>query len=278
MCQSSRLPSKEFLCQHPELLAREVIIRTPGQSLSFETEGFQVDINVYTELNEFENSLMLLSLGGLGHMIGMALKEVGIKWNPKGLWLNGTSPLFLEPLPPLRLTPKRQEILDFLGLDEESWLKGFEKDTQAFEWICESKYTQLKTVHEKFKSFKKIDRDNVQRFVQHLVSTSKRTEDLDIKRFHLEIVERFGKDKEIQVIVRRQSRDRDFRLKYSGSIVSQLTGLGGKKLGLFIKYLKDSIPEGVTFQEFILDHVADLKEYLDQKLIEWRISQLKVES
>jgi hypothetical protein len=235
-----------------------------------------VDINVYNDFDEFENYLILSSLGGLGHMIGMVLREVGIKWNPKGLWLNGTSPLLLGPVKAIQLTSKRRDILSFLGLDEETWLKGFQKDVDAFEWICQCKFTQLKAVHEKFNSFNTVERENVRRFVQYLVSTSKRMDDLDLKQFHQEITKKFNKDKEIQDIVTRQARERDCRMKFSGTIVSQETGLDGKELGSFIKFIKESRPKDLTFQEFILDHVTDIKEFLDQKLMEWKLSRLGV--
>ena len=259
------LPSASFFTNHPCILSKQVIITNPETSLSFECEGVQVDIKLYHSRTEYDNDYVLMSMGGIGNMLGFALKAIGLKWNLYGLFyivkINEMNKPFL-------LLCNSMEIQSFLGLDF-SKICTFKTDRQVFQELNSIPFLSYDSVYQRMEHIASKDtqkmRPSVINFLNFYLNSKRSLIHFDSQEFE----ENRLKPKFQTVITdilkekSRFNRLNTVKSKFNGAIVSNILAdfssvpLKGPKLGKFTSDFRESFPTLNDFQEFIISHTQD---------------------
>ena len=261
------LPGTEFLMAHPLLKSKQVLVTTPGQNMSFEVDGFQIDVNHYENHDEYMMDLFLKSFGGVGHMLGFAIKAAGLKWNREGLYILGSSSLLPPGHGPLHLVSDLDTCMSFVGLNRDTWnASEFQTDKDVYTFLSKSNLFTYKIVQDRLAHFmEKIDQLDVRPVIKdfyRFLTASKASPkflDMDMVLYHRAAVIQFGKEAHVDAALKDYDRTKRFKELYGGTLVVNLTGLQGPRLGAFLSRLRKLCPDEISFRDFILslDNVAD---------------------
>lgn len=115
---------------------------------SFPYQGFQVDVTFYNE-NEFESAYNYSSWGDLSNLMGRVFHKMGLHYGHSGLsfWIrqglfdnniqwSDNDHIYEKTV----LTQDMKEICQIGGFDYDVWIKGFDCEQDAFDFIVNSKY------------------------------------------------------------------------------------------------------------------------------------------
>jgi len=107
--------------------------------VSFKYKDFQVDL-CHFPLEDFESAYNYYSHSDCSNIIGQLSRyATGYRFTHRGL----TYPVKVKPedmLGEIVVSKDMKMILEFLDLDFNQWIKGFDDAEQMFEWITKSKY------------------------------------------------------------------------------------------------------------------------------------------
>ncbi|CAF1469886.1 unnamed protein product, partial [Didymodactylos carnosus] len=97
---------------------------------SFDHEQFQMDV-IYGKEESFDNSLVNLSYSDLGGFVGNICNKIGLKYGQQGLWMNICAEEFNHSTSSaeLFLSNNVKQIFDFLGYDYQTYINGFDNET-----------------------------------------------------------------------------------------------------------------------------------------------------
>ncbi|CAF1367279.1 unnamed protein product [Didymodactylos carnosus] len=112
---------------------------------SFDHEQFQIDV-IYCKEESFDNSLVNLSYSDLCGFVGNIYNKIGLKYSQQGLWMNIHAEEFNHSTSSaeLFLSNNVKQIFDFLGYDYQTYINGFDNETDSFAWIKSTKYFKRK--------------------------------------------------------------------------------------------------------------------------------------
>lgn len=115
---------------------------------SFPYRGFQVDVT-FQLMTEFEMAVNYSSWGDLGNIMGRVFHKMGLHFGHSGLSFWIRQGLFDNNLQwsdsdhiydKTVLTTNMEEICEIGGFDYNRWLKGFDSEQEAFDFVVDSKY------------------------------------------------------------------------------------------------------------------------------------------
>lgn len=108
-----------------------------GNIWSFDYKELQVDL-ITVHPDYFETNLMYLSYNDLGMFIGVLANQFGLKYGQSGLFyphhFKGSK------IAKIHISNNYQKIFEFLGLNFNRWLEGFDDLEDIFEFIAASPY------------------------------------------------------------------------------------------------------------------------------------------
>ncbi len=214
--------------------------------ISFSYQSFQIDL-CHFEPEYLDTALDYMRQSDTSNIIGqMARYSTGYRLTHKGLMY----PVRLKPednLGEIRVSTNRKSIHEFLDLDHEQWLKGFDNALQMFEWISRSRYFNPDCF--KFEALSHQDRTrNVKRktysaFVEWLDGqlfkysyevTKNKQEHLFRGLLHFRNESGWWIDQAQKMIQDRQWQEQA-RATFNANDIMEITGLSGPALGMVRK-------------------------------------------
>lgn len=105
----------------------------------------QVDVHYLPTLSQFQWELFHSAHGDLWNMLGSTIRPFGLTVNDTGLFLRIEQiEAFDKTKAKVFLTSEPKAILDFLGLDEKTWWKGFESVEEMFNYAAGCRFFWVK--------------------------------------------------------------------------------------------------------------------------------------
>ena len=269
---SPLLDPKEFFTNHASLQSKEVLVMNP-KSLSFECDGFQVDVKVYEDPVEFENDNILMSCGGLGNMLGFALKVVGLKWNQRGLFLTlPIGPVEESRTDAFLICRNSRDILKFLGLADFDLIARQTRDEHIFAILASSisilSYDRVQEQMKYIAGKKSMLRPSVHRFLQY-ITTSNHPKSIVVfneKEFQQKILDDYPElEREVEEARVRVKRMLIIKEKFNGALVGDIVGLEKKPLGDFMKRYKGEVGEDFIIASSEETIKASIKDFFQKR-------------
>lgn len=247
-------------------------------SIYYEPFKFQIDF-LLTHPHYLEYSKNYFSWGCAGNLIGRLSKKLGFKHGHRGLYyVQRVEDHVLEEI---SLSFDYLKILQILGLNEETYLKGFNTEEELFNWFTKSLY--FNPEYFKFENLPNKDRvrDRKRKDYSNFIEwceTKSFSENLLInKEDQLQLVLQYFPEisDKININLEKFNLQQQLRNKFNGTVVSSLTGLKNKELGNFLSYFKSKFSDEwiletnipILYRIIIQEHLSRLlKIFLDKKL------------
>lgn len=231
--------------------------------VSFEYKDFQIDL-IFTDKEIFDSSLFYFSYNDLNNLLGCIYRShFNLKFGYNGLAypLRYKDGLVNENI---IVSRDRREIYEFIGLDYERYLKGFDTLYEIFDYVISSKYFN----HEFF-AYSNLDAANRTRnkkrktYQEFLSYLKEKGYDLNHSITKLKTTDRYleyidgyfkGSDiiNNINHIKFEFEENQKIKEKFSGAIIMDLIPeIKGKELGAFIKYFKKNFETEEVFSKFV---------------------------
>lgn len=125
-----------------------------GNCWTFDYKEVQVDL-ILSSGEHYYNHFFYMSYNDLGNFIGRLAHSLGLKYGQEGLWYNhyykGTK------LGRIIICKEYPKIFDYLNLDYDRWVDGFDSLEEIFEFVTKSKY--FNPAMYQLDSLNKINRD-----------------------------------------------------------------------------------------------------------------------
>lgn len=206
---------------------------------------FQIDL-ISLDINVIPFAYHYFAWNDCGNLIGRLARGIGLKLGHDGLWYTQREEnnVLHEHL----LTLDFWEALDYLDLDIETFRRGFDTMEQVFDFIMSSKYYDWNRFDLSQRNYRARVRDrkreNYKKFLQYAEGKPYNT--LPPKETflnqHFEKWPSFGQ-KYHEVVVTQQENN-FIKSKFNGNIVSEITGLTGKELGVLMSKIKSELTRG----------------------------------
>ena len=199
---------------------------------------FQVDF-ILVDSGSLDFACNYFSYNDLGLMLGKLAKNLHVTFGFQGLFYKHSS-VSGSHLGVTMLTQDYSEALSILGLDPARFKEGFNSEVKMFEYVLSSPYVDTSRLQFDGMSNKDRVRDkkrlNYNRFLHHINSLDiVRSFDKDSKT----VFEYFPQLEEIHANLVSEHNHKEFvAKKFNGSLVHKYTGLEGKALGAFLKFMK----------------------------------------
>ena len=234
---------------------------------------FQIDL-IYANLQDYTFTNKLMSYDPIGNLLGMLFNALGFKLTNKGLFYKLKDPITKQLIDYILVTSCFENALIILGYTDIDYFvygnNNFHSLEDIYEFITNSKYfhpeTYLKSENLNSKTrtrFKK--RHSVMSFLDYIKDIRP---SFDIAKFSImsdEIVKSLSNSLEYLTIINEETfKDRcskvlveyqtklEYRKRFNGKITSELTGLEGKELSLFMEQLINFYGGHHEFKDLIL--------------------------
>lgn len=233
---------------------------------SFDYKELQIDLIIVAERN-WETSNNFFSYNDLGNFIGRIYRKLGLKFGHDGLCYR----YLVEEnrkLGEFVVTKDFKQILEFIGLSHDRYLKGFDTMKDVYDFIISSKYFSPQLFYYKNLNHKNRTRDrkrkNYNDFIKYIEMLYPDNTD-NIEMFHwsknkeeyFPIIASFFKDSnfydKLNYLKEKEKERKIIASKFNGNLVlSMFSGIGGKLLGSFICEFKKYVSEdNDKFKEWV---------------------------
>ena len=226
-----------------------------SEVFSFSYNELQIDL-IMTKDDEYRTSLVYFSYNDVSNLAGRLAKKLSVKYGHKGLELvikNDDNVLGT-----MILTKDTKTIHEFLDLNHEEYIKGFDELEDMFIWIANSKYfnKDIYLLHNRNATSRVRDK---KRATYNAFLTWCETKEFK-NNHHYDVISEFGGYNIRQpffdeLVCTKFPQARDFyntildkfhssnlfKEKFNGKIINELTRLSGIELGHFISYAKEQI-------------------------------------
>jgi hypothetical protein len=255
LVMSDLLPSnwKDKLKQKLNLAKDEY--QDNGNCFSIKFEEIQADLIIIKEEN-FQSSLFYFSYNDLGNLLGRIAHINGVKFGHNGLSLTvrPRENMLDHVIGEIEITKDPKTILGILGLDIKNYGKFFDIE-DIFEFVASSKYFNPDIFLLENRNCESRIRDKKRKTYMLFLDWCEKNKDrlnrakypskdgrygYHIKdEFYKEVIlSRFPDIKtKVDSMIDDFELNREFRKVFNGDIVSKLTGLNGKDLGMFMRSL-----------------------------------------
>lgn len=270
LLQSDFLPSDWVDQIKEEFQCREMVKN--GNVLSFAYRQLQIDIITMPDEN-FTTAYNYFAYNDLSNLIGRVARKVGLKYGHDGLsydFQEGT-----EHYKNVILLKDLDSILEALQYDPAEYHKGFNDLEDIFKFVVSSPFFSKDIFALENRNHAARVRDNKRKtymeFLKWLDGYVETEEQIHFD-WYMDVVASGFKApitvfacipefREIYSDVMYEwSKQKQFKAKYNGDVVSSVIGLQGKELGLFMKWMKPSVHQDAVLA---LDE-AHLKEFIEQ--------------
>lgn len=264
------------LCETFEISSNKIFVNS--NTVSFQYKDFQIDL-IFSGEEDYQSSLNYFSWNDLGNLMGRIARKAGFKYGHKGLTyvLREGDWQFAEIL----VSKDQKLILEFLGYDFTRYSQGFDTVEEIYNFTCSSLYfnsdsflmenlnhinrvrNRKRPVYKKFLEWlKNQDPINIPEFQW---STER-------KEWFLDKAFRFfpGFSNKFYFESNEFEKVKEFKQKFNGRLVQEITGLDGKELGSFVCYLKKKSIKFDDFQDWILSvEPRQIKEWIEYNFENW---------
>lgn len=226
-----------------------------GDVISFDYKEFQIDV-IFTPSDEFDFSAKYFAYNDLGNLIGRVAHKFKFKFGHNGLWWiyrPTNNHVFREIL----VSNDFLKVIRFLGYDSDRYVNGFDSLEDVFIYAASSPFFNKDIFALENRNHTARVRDAKRKtYTEFLKWIEDKTElpNYQYTEDRSQLLQRaFDFFPKFEQKVDEAKEDYEHYLiikeKFNGQLVSELTGLEGKELGIFIKQLKNSIP---NFDSYIL--------------------------
>lgn len=238
------------------------------------TKCFQVDL-IFVPESSYHFAEGYFAYNDLGNLVGRVAHKMGLKFGHDGLWYpfrGDENYLFKEIL----ITNSFPRAMSILGFDIDEWNQGFDDITDIFEYVCKSDYFNRDLYPLEHRSHKARIRDRKRptytSFLKYLDDNPdipNRLENYPEDKDEW-LTTLFGKfpefEEEYRVCEFNLEKSRIVKNKFNGADYTNLTGLEGKELGMFIREFRKHM--GFTHDSDYKDYLYDnSKEHISQAVL-----------
>jgi hypothetical protein len=238
-----------------------------GSVVSFDYKEFQVDV-LFTPTEEYQTSVDYFAWNDLGNFVGRLSHKLGFKFGHDGLkfvFRDGTY-LFRE----LVVSRDTKKTMEFLDLDYDRYVQGFDTMEDVFKFASASKYFNKQMYNEENRNHRSNVRDKKRKNYHDFVVWMNETPGLpeypwaDLKeqggpkfkdQFMQLAFDHFdGFKEQFEKTLADFEQAAMVKEKFNGLLVSEWTGLTDKQLGEFMKKFKSQFLTKHDFDKWVLDH------------------------
>lgn len=240
--------------------------------LSIGYKNFQIDL-IATATEHIAASLAYFSYNDLGNLIGRIGHKLGLKFGHKGISIvvrgnDRTDHILKE----IFLSHDLRYAFDILGLDYQQWLNGFATLEDIYKFVASSKYFDPEIYSLEHRSHTSRIRDKKRatyngflKWVEETKPTANHSfaEKSELGGYSIrepyftnEVLTRWPHVKaEVDTLIAEHTLNSEFKKVYNGVLVSLITGLKDKDLGMFMARMNLDITHE-TKKEWIADPTA----------------------
>ena len=213
----------------------------PNQNIiSFNYHDLSVDL-IFVSEQDFDFAHNYLSYNDLGNLIGKTAHAFGVHLGPDGLWYKLRDDKHI--LGKITITKNWYLALRILGFEPNTYAIGFPTKKSMFEFICNGKFFNIEQyvkVNAKARAAER-KRETYREFLEYCEKTKPQN-----FIFHSVFKQNFLKyllsdakfKKQYDSLVHANNQKKKLKLRFSGTLVTEITGLTGQKLGRYLDHLK----------------------------------------
>lgn len=199
-----------------------------GNVMSFEFEGFQVDLLQYGEVTDMKR--FFSDFGDMGMILGVMASRYGMRLSPRGLHI------ILPCDRKLLLSDDLDSLFRLFDMEPRTWHAGFQNPAEVNDFLAScclsSAFLKVTTRH--------MRRAGVVAFVEHLAST--RQVPVEEGLFRQRAIDFFQKRSEVAAVEEETARRAELKHKFNGKLVMQWTGATGRDVGLLMSQIAKEVP------------------------------------
>lgn len=240
------------------LNSKEIHWNNPVASLEY--QGHQIDITGRHNYEKAKAHLEFSHYSPLGNILGRLIKKTGAKWGIDGLeyQIKDTETPESQVLKTVPLSRDIEGVLKLCGLDPDTWHKGFECQTDIFEYACQSPLFNKKIFHLENLNHAHRKRDRTRPDYHQWLSHIKDPSILDKinwvlkespeeyktrKEAYQKIIDKEFPDSHLLIKIQEERIYNNFiksqkKEKFNGELISLWTKLKGVELGNLLKEFK----------------------------------------
>lgn len=226
---------------------------------SFDYKDFQVDL-IFVEPENWESSKWYFGKGDCGNLLGRIAHKMGLKLGHKGLLYvvnHGNYP-FAE----IVLSQNYAEILPFLGLSFADYCKPFYELEDIFKFVASSRFFNSDIFLWDNQNHHNRTRNRKRPMYCAFLEWCKQHPELSRYNFpdNKEAWSNYIEDhfpgflKQRQIYLDQIDTTEKFKKMYNGEIVSSITGLSGKELGIFMASFRAKFENKDEMMKKVLDN------------------------
>lgn len=215
---------------------------------SFDYKNFQIDL-IGTPQKNWVTAQFYFSYNDLNNLVGRIAHKFGLKFGHEGLHY----PIREESgdlVHRIEISKDPKKIYEFLGLDYNRYLKGFNEVNEIFDFVVSSPYFNYKIFdYDQLNHTNRTrnrKRKNYAGFLEYLEINNIKKEYYfeENKDIYLSKIDEFFPESSLLSTLDRVREEfkkrKDLSNKFNGEIIMNLIGLKGKELGQFIDKFKKS--------------------------------------
>jgi hypothetical protein len=241
-----------------ELFGSDITILKNSNIYSFNyglnEKDFQIDI-IVTPSDNYITSLNYFAFNDCSNLLGRIFHKFGLKYGHDGLSYVIKQDTYV--IDTILVSKDMEKILEFIGLDVDTYNKGFDTLEDIFNYVASSKYfhPDIYLLHNRGNAARVRDkkRKTYMEFLvwcqknygrlnkYHWYSYDERLDHKDyIRQAYLPMIFRAFPESDYSYAVACNAYEKKvlFTAKFNGTIVRELTGLEGKALGEFIQQFR----------------------------------------
>lgn len=237
-------------------------------TVSFDYKNFQIDF-IFAKPEDFLTTIDYLSYNDLGNLVGRFAQSLKLKYGTKGLFYRITDKNYSKDV---ILSTNTEEIYHFLGLDYDTFKKGFDSIEEMFDFVVNSKYFNPKYFKPDFWDSedrrRNSKRKNIMLFFEHIKNMPEKLHEfISDNEMKLAIFENFPYSNiykeiyETQLIAEKKQKIKE---KFNGHIIRKKYNISNVKLGNSINNFRKYL--GNNFDYFILTNEKNIIYRLFEKI------------
>lgn len=238
-----------------EIFSPNQLVRN-GSCTSFDVNELQIDMILAPD-NEYDITAIYYSYNDLGNLMGRVSHNLGFKYGHDGLTYRVRNEL-RDIIEEINVTMNPKEIFDFLGYSFERYQSGFKNLDEIFEFSISTPYFNKAYYVLEDRNYASRIRDQKRSTYKGFlawIENNERIPTYDYKERKQEHLQRafdtfpsFKQKYEDAVI--KGKRIELLKSKFTGDLVSDITGLSGVPLGQWIQAFKKATPD---FNNWVID-------------------------
>lgn len=236
-----------------------------GDVLSFKYRDFQIDL-LLSPFDIFQNMVDYFSWNDLSNLMGRITHKHGLKFGHDGTYLTLRDDTYQ--IGQVLVTKSTYKLCEYMGWNFDNWCSGFDSMEDAFVWLVKTPYFNKDVFAFENRNSESARRDkkrsNYKLFLTWLESQKNLIEyayeDMSGKfgyncrePFYGMICSKWPHVKlQVEMLLLDYSKQKTFKEKFNGSIVSEITGLVNQELGELMKYCRVQFDNNPHLKEWII--------------------------